>query len=83
MSSTAKTKTATPSTESKFDKNSSSGDYIYCNGGKDEYQPNHYKNEVQEEHMNNCDQNSEDQQNAQVDAHVEPYESQYMQDTHN
>lgn len=44
VSASGKTKTATPSTESRFDKNSSSGDYIYSNGGKDEYHAHDCKN---------------------------------------
>ena len=49
MSVTGKTKTFTPSTESRFDKNSSSGDYIYSNGGKDEYHAKDYKNEIHDD----------------------------------
>lgn len=46
---TGKKKNETPSTESRFDKNSCSGEYIYSNGGKDEFHANDYKTDLVEE----------------------------------
>jgi hypothetical protein len=60
-----KTKTTTPSTESKFDKNSASGDYIYSNGGKDEYHPNDYKNNLVEEPCINVSMNHQQEVNRE------------------